>query len=207
MSRARPLVVLDVQHAFRGFPHAKDRGARFVDALGAVYWEADLATRYAAAAAAHLIAAGVEVRTQSHDLPNLLRGPYSRRASEAAQLGADLYVACHVNAGGGRYARFPWHTLPSLDFARAIASQLGSDLRPPLSGVQTPQIRRGERGFVCIGLVKPPTLAVLCEPYFGDTPAHLSAFAGEAGCSRIGRSLALACLTSIRTLFGPKPIR
>jgi N-acetylmuramoyl-L-alanine amidase len=93
-------VVLDVQHAFRGGRHAGDRGARFRRADGATVDEIELALDYATAARRFLLQLGASVLTNNPS-DGILVGSYEQRARVAEAWRADVYLACHVNAGAG----------------------------------------------------------------------------------------------------------
>ena len=88
------LAILDVQHI--GKPGKADRGATTSELV-----EADLAWAYRAAARDALEAAGVECLLLSWGWYSD-RHAYTRAAAKAVT-GKAVYVACHVNAGGGAY--------------------------------------------------------------------------------------------------------
>jgi hypothetical protein len=109
---APPLIVLDVQHQLRTGIHAHDQGARF-----GIVTEVELANRYAFAAASRLVTRGYRVYTNVPGWPPRLdlsvvgtlgvpklAGSYAERAELVADMGVAVYIACHINAGGGSYS-------------------------------------------------------------------------------------------------------
>src|SRR5258706_8674115 len=97
-------VAVDVQHAWRPWPHVGDRGALFYRPDGLTVDEVSLASGYAAATVAELERAGAVV-LRNRPPAGPLTGPYSRRGDYAGGGGARSYLACHVNAGRGGFAR------------------------------------------------------------------------------------------------------
>ena len=186
----RPLaghvVAVDVQHLYRDGLHALDRGSRFALAGGGHVWEADCALHYATALAASLTSFGARVITNDPRSAFLI-GPYSRRQAQAMALGADTYLACHLNAGGGSYGLaevcVPFSRLLATTMLDALAEAV-----PAVSGIQIRDLKPGDRGAVCIrGFTRGP--AVLLEPLFGDCPAHQPQLSLE-GLTLVGEALA-----------------
>lgn len=191
-------VALDVQHLFRP-AHPNDRGAIFRTSRGTLASEGELALGYTAAARRELERNNALVFTNhpltvANKTPHLV-GPYSRRALDAELLEADVYLACHVNAGAGKYARCSsdgWRRGPTL--ASSIGQAISSEFPMVVTYHQVVALRRGDRGWPCIGLVRQPCTAVLLEPFFGDNPRHLAAIGSPAGLERLGRAVASAVL-------------
>ena len=187
-----PVIVLDVQHQLRGGIHAGDQGARF-----GMVTEVELATRYAQAAASRLLTRGYTVVTNRWaqvDGAFALTGSYDRRGEAAASLGAAVYIACHINAGGGRYAlaEIISSDPPLVVDTKSIAfaTTLMNEVAAAPQGIHGSEVKhfsgfglryrgtgsnplRFERGRGCISrAVELGIPAVLFEPYFGDNPEH-----------------------------------
>lgn len=182
-------VILDRQHRGRA-SKPKDAGAAFGGLV-----EADLVERYIAVAAA-------ELRRLGHRVELLVDGEYGdrhRRANELARSSAErsAYVACHVNAGGGRYALVEHDARSKGGKAAAVvvADELTRLLAPEVNGGKVVPLDAGTRGFSCIdGIYAGPgqLCAVLFEPGFIDTPSHAALWT-TAGLSRVGLALAAGC--------------
>lgn len=165
-------VAVDVQHLYR--PHLpNDQGSVYRLTDGSTVTEGHAATMYAEAIAAHLRAAGAAVLTNPD-----LSGYYSARQRHASEWGAHLYLACHVNAGGGAYAlieHMPVEAMPGLaaldtsDLARRIGLGL-SDQVAGIIGWRQVELAPGARGRVCVAGFTGPH--ALLEPFFGDNPQH-----------------------------------
>ena len=182
-------VILDRQHAGNA-GRINDRGAAFdVDADGVVEdheREAMLTPGYILAAEARLIALGHEVIVISD-------GTYPARALRAIDYGADVYVACHANAGAGDYGL----AVANVGSARgaALATAIAGKLR-----VLCPELRRvvvGDtsaasfpRAAACIGgVAKARAIGICYEPGFLDQPSHAALWT-PAGLVRVGHALA-----------------
>ncbi len=84
-------ISIDVQHM--GKPtNPADRGASY-----GKYQEANLVLKYASLAFQELTAKGYEAFL-------ITSGTYTERHDWINRHGIDLYLACHLNAGGGRYS-------------------------------------------------------------------------------------------------------
>ena len=153
-------VVLDRQHA--GKPGSRDQGAVFADGTTEAQhamWQIENATPW-------LEASGVKVSI-------FLKGHYPDRNRAANAAGADLYVACHVNAGGGHYAlteyvadrgNVPGSRRAAETLLRTIDDELGQKAVGPWA------LRSGDRGHVCVAACSMP--AVIFEPYFVENRKH-----------------------------------
>src|SRR6267142_899427 len=140
---------VDVQHVYRGPPHAGDRGSVFGLPNGTHIAEADLALEYAVSLDAWLTARGAQVYT-NRPLEQVLVGPYSRRQRDATALGCGVYLACHVNSGAGKDARIEYLAgTASASLADKIARELARSV-PYLSGGRSVPLVLGQRGAVCI---------------------------------------------------------
>ncbi len=197
------LVILDRQHGDKG--GTWDTGAAFGGHLaakpdGATYWpnppifEVDLTTGYLAHARRHLEAAG-------HRVQMIDAGPYRERQqlandSARAYRGLALYVAAHINAGGGRYglalydARSKMGAVAAGDVADALKEGL-----PELTKARATAATASGWTARALGTIRgiwfgPPNISGICfEPGFIDSPHHRSMWT-EAGLRRVGRSLA-----------------
>ena len=164
-------VAVDVQHLYR--PHKPhDQGSVFRLADGSTVTEGHAATMYAEAITAHLRGAGATVLTNP-----TLAGYYSARQRAASGWGAHLYLACHVNAGGGAYAliehasdrQTPEALAGTRDIGRRICLAL-TDQVAGIVGCRQVELATGTRGRVCVeGFAGPHALL---EPFFGDHPQH-----------------------------------
>jgi hypothetical protein len=168
-------VAIDVQHLYRA-SHPNDEGTVYTDAAGGHVTEAHLATVYAIAMADWLRARGAIVYTND-TRRGVLVGEYWTRNRQAAGWGCHAYLACHVNAGGGRYAAVEYMAGTTADrLANSVLSQLAA-WNPELTGTRAVALPPGQRGAVCIEsfhpdnrAATPPTGAVVLEPFFGDCP-------------------------------------
>jgi hypothetical protein len=199
-----PLVVaVDVQHQFKPAPFAGDRGARFAFrslSSGATLHvnESELAHGYADGLASTLELGGARV-LRNDPARALLIGHYWQRHRQALALGARVFLACHVNAGGGRYAQVGYSSSAPpgvLEHSIGLATRIAAELQglPRVSGAQVRRlelvhgsatIRTGAR----LGLV-----ALLLEPFFGDSPGHQTQFFPPAGLASVGEAIGRAVL-------------
>jgi len=151
-------IALDVQHM--GKPHRPyDRGASC-----AGYYEADLVLRYAGLAYQQLVAKRYEVFL-------LTSGRYSERHEWVNKHGVELYLACHLNAGGGSYSLVEYY-YDAGQKTREIASVFADCFRRVLgtSNAKVWEIPKGGRGAVCLEGTRPS--ALLLEPLFIDNTVH-----------------------------------
>lgn len=182
------LVILDRQHRGR---------ARKPNDSGAVYGplvEADLVEQYISFAMLELTALG-------HSCMQLMTGEYSERHVQAINLakghgGRTLYLACHVNAGGGRYAlvEYDIRSGKGKAFASLLAREFPRHLNEASLG-KTVALSTGERGHICIaGIYSGPAdmCGVIVEPGFIDSVTHAPLWAPD-GLQRIGKAIAHAC--------------
>lgn len=162
-------VILDVQHM--GQPHKPfARGAQ-TDGK----YEADLALRYAICTRERFLLAGYKTFLVCH-------GAYEERhfwANVSCNTRTSLYVACHLNAGGGKYPLVEYYCDAgerTRRIAKFIAFKFSDKLVSPneascFSQAQVWQIAHKARGWVCLSGTK--MSAVLVEPLFVDNPAHM----------------------------------
>ncbi len=178
-------VAVDVQHLYRPAKPA-DRGAEFVLNTGHKITEAEIATGYAQALASWLRERGAAVLT-NNPATNTLVGPYSRRNLEAVRSSCDVYLACHVNAGGGNYGALEFMASSA---SRPLADAIGIALVarvPEIPRVRQVQLSHGQRGAVCIERFTGGP-ALLLEPFFGDY-APAQGLVGPARLMAIGQAI------------------
>ncbi len=180
-------VAVDVQHLYQE-DKPKDRGAEFSLLDGSHVYEAGLATIYAASIGHALAGRGAQVLAND-PAHGIMVGHYWTRNRAANAWDANLYLACHVNAGGGQYglAEYMVGTSGSAVGA-AIASQVQADF-PLLTGFRMGPIIRGQRGAVCIEAVDRWRAALLLEPFFGDS-TRLEPMLATPELVRLGVSIA-----------------
>ncbi len=165
-------VALTIGHAGRP-SKAGDRGAAFGGRE-----EVEVAARYVLAMDQELRRLGVEC------LP-LMGGGYAEHWALADGWGADVYLNCHVNAGGGDYAAifFDHRSAKGAALARAVAGEMTRALpwaardiacRPDTNGA--PRDGDFSEAFATIAGVR--AVALCLEPYFLDGPRRL-AFLGQ----------------------------
>lgn len=181
-------VVVDVQHLYR--PNKpRDRGSVYTLIDGTTTTEGSAVVVYAGALRHFLEERGATVLTND-PTHGILIGPYSTRHRAVNTWKPHAYLACHLNAGGGGYALME-HM--SMSRGKALAEAIGQALSavfPPLADHRTQALKSTDRGAVCIERVAEPAAAVLCEPFFGDTPAHQSLLAAPE-LARVGRAIGL----------------
>lgn len=200
------IVICDRQHAGKpdrgpGAGRPEDMGAVMHGAADARY-EADITLAYITEAAALLRAAGavVHVIDPLTTPPRLSYVARHERAKSVARANPDrpvLYLACHMNAGGGDYALCQ-HDERSKAGRRA-ADAIGAALadRLPVSRVLIrPTSGDWSRGAPCIaGIYTGPAniCAVLVEPLFLDRPEHVACLETD-GVKRIAQAIAVGAL-------------
>ncbi len=173
-------VVVDVQHLYRTGSKATDRGAQFKTAAGLKITEAAAAQQYAAALCSWLAERGAAVLT-NEPTRGILVGPYSTRNNAANAYNAHLYLACHVNAGGGAY--FAGEFMVGTG-GQAVADAIGAVVlerfKPDVQGKRSVPLTHGQRGAVCIEAVQRNRQALILEPFFGDRQEHRRFLEGPA---------------------------
>lgn len=206
--RRRILALLDIQHRGRS-AHPLDYGAAAdLDRDGLVEdgeREAELTPFYA------LACSDVLGRLDQRVLL-ITAGAYSDRHSAARALAAAwagpvVYLACHINAGGGTGAivAHDERSRGGAALARAIVSELGglpgiarASARPV--GARSPEAFE-RRLHGCIGGIYegPANLCgVTLEPFFLDQLAH-APLATDEGLRRVGEAIARGVLASQAT--------
>lgn len=160
-------VALDVQHLWKPPPHQNDHGSVYGLPGGLHRAEADSALIYAATCARWLRSHGAET-LENQPAAGIFVGTYPQRNRAALAWGAHCYLACHLNAGGGRYALFE---SMGLNPGQPLATDLGLSLLalvPETSSWKYAALHGGDRGAICIEACG-VTPALIVEPFFGDT--------------------------------------
>jgi N-acetylmuramoyl-L-alanine amidase len=161
------LVVATIGHAGRP-SKPNDRGASYEG-----WEEVSLVRLYTDAMDARLRALG-------HRCILLSDGEYSTQWERADALGADIYLNCHVNAGGGDYGLFlhDHRSTRGKALATSVSTSMAAGMgwscqvraaRPDTNGV--PRDGDFTEAYHCISGVKAPALCV--EPYFIDGPKRV----------------------------------
>lgn len=190
------ITILDIQHAGRA-SRPSDMGAAYdLDGDGHVgeagEREVDLVRGYVEAARSALTRCG-------HTVAVLTDGEYGTRHAEAIRLAKTankaVYLACHVNAGRGRYAlvRPDSRSTGGARFARTLLRHLEGVAELP-TGKLWP-MGPTDRGWSCIdGIYDGPAwlCGVLVEPGFIDSPQHRRLWT-PAGLVEVGTAIAAAC--------------
>ena len=207
----RLLVVFDRQHVGKpsrgpGTAMGEDRGA-LLRGTAADRSEADLTPIYYTRAAEVLSTAGAGVRIIDPltDPPRLSYGARHERVKWwAREAGTQVvYLACHLNAGGGNYAvtGHDHRSSSGRAVARAIAARLGGLPAVARSRVEA---RTGSwaRGAPCIqGVYDGPVhlRGVLLEPLFVDHREHVQ-YIEAGGLAEVGQAIADGLLDWWRAL-------
>jgi len=187
----RHLVILDRQH--HGKPGKDDQGASFEGLV-----EVDLTAAYIDHAKTALEVAGVEVLVLQWGRYSQ-RHAYARAVADAAPEKV-VYVACHVNAGGGSYG-LACHDSRSRAGARlseAIAAELGTLTGKARADGASPA--RWSNAYSTIeGIYEgPASLSGVCfEPGFIDSEAHRWLWYAD-GLVRVGEALAAGVLSYLK---------
>ena len=190
-------IILDIQHAGRK-SRPTDLGASAdLDGDGVIErdeHEARLTPLYAMACQALALRDGVKVL-------RIDGGEYSARHRMAVELAASdpsrrwLYVACHLNAGGGNYGLViaDQRSTQGRNAAREVAEALDAlpELTRTIAGVTAAEGSDWPRAWGTISgiFAGPANLSGICfEPCFMDTPSHRPLLTAE-GLTRIGEAL------------------
>ena len=189
------VVYLDRQHSGKPGKPA-DRGAA-VDLDGDGKIQRD--EQEAALTARYLLACELALLEMGHTVIPISDGGYNERHARVNQYAGtfkagrpQLYLAGHLNAGGGDYG------LLGHDYRRrsgpALASRIARQLRqvaPELNGVKCIEARPDNwtrNMFATISGVTQP-IGLCLEPCFMDQPSHADLLTA-AGLSTIGRAIA-----------------
>jgi N-acetylmuramoyl-L-alanine amidase len=223
------LAILDLQH--RGKPGSNDLGASHdLDGDGvveAMEHEANLTPIYAAAARSKLEAMGAEVLVLDSGWYATRHKAAGKAAAEHA--GAAVYVACHLNAGGGDYGlvchdyRSGRGAGAATEIALKLRKHLAPELRRALVGATAPTTRPTDstaaawdalpryegallwpRAWSTLsGIYSGPgnVCGVCFEPAFIDTSAHRGLLTDD-GLRRVGDALASGLLSYFATVAG-----
>ena len=186
------LVFLDRQHV--GNPsRRKSMGAGAdIDGDGKIeLWEMESTWT-----AKYLLSAELRLRTLGHEVIPISDGAYTQRHKRANRYISDgepsVYVAAHINAGGGSYGSvfYDSRSTKGPDLAACIAEAMKQKL---------PELAQDARAISCnpkdwtknawYTIRATKSVAVCFEPCFIDTRAHRPLFS-QNGMDRIGWSLA-----------------
>lgn len=165
------LVILDTHHT--GKPSKlDDRGAS-----SGAYVEAELVPLYLLSAAKVLRAGGAKV------IP-MADGDYDSRHGRANKYAADfnrqtggltVYIAGHLNAGGGDYGLFCYDHRSRATRGQALAGYIAARVKTKLGlkrvVVDACSPSKWENAFSVIDLLEDP-IGICSEPLFIDCPAH-----------------------------------
>jgi len=126
-------------------------------------------------------------------------GLYSKRhqrVNEYAAMydGPMVYLAMHLNAGGGDYGAFfyDWRSAKGADLAAAMSEELKT--LPQIQKCKTIAAKPDDwtqHAFNTISGINAP-VAICCEPLFVDNPAHNVLLLGNEGMARIANVMATA---------------
>jgi N-acetylmuramoyl-L-alanine amidase len=196
MSRA--LVIFDRQHAGKRSSRTKDLGAwGDLDGNG----KASVDEMEAMLTPAYILAAEGRLRELRPDIDIVVisDGDYAERHKRANNYACmyqeTVYVACHLNAGGGAYGavfhdeRSRPRSGPAL--AVAIASRLEgacTELVEVHPRAASPSNTWARAYTTIAGLALP--VGICFEPFFLDNPLHQQTLATTAGLKRVGSALA-----------------
>lgn len=157
--------------------------------------EVSVIREYAPWVAQTLYYAGHDVHTFD---PDTTGATYSTSSAEltaginaANAMGADLFVSCHVNAGGGNggveVLYYPGNTYTS-----SIGTKICSDVASSL-GI----INRGVKSRTDLGELNNTNMpALIVEPFFVDVQSDCNKYTA-AGAEKLGKAIAGAILQSI----------
>jgi N-acetylmuramoyl-L-alanine amidase len=139
----------------------------------------------------YILAAETRLRELGHSVVVLSDGQYPDRHARVNAYKADVYVAAHLNAGGGDYG------LAVHDARSAAGKALAASVVRSLTAA-CPELRRGvvgdtvgfPRALACIdGVYSGRPVAVCYEPCFMDRQEHQGLLRPD-GLVRLGRALA-----------------
>lgn len=166
-------IILDVQHM--GKPKSPfSRGGKNDDGD----YESDLALKYAICIRERFLVAGYKTFLMTH-------GSYQERhawANRYCDPKTSLYLACHINSGGGRYPLVEY-TVSAMPQTKKLAKLIANKFTEKLTPLETDpaypyfdpaqawELTPTSRGWVCIA--QTIMSALILEPLFIDNPQHL----------------------------------
>lgn len=211
-----PTIYLHIQHR----PWSGDFGASAdLDGDGAIEEgerERDMVSGYVAHAARRIVQDGAQVMVIDPWTDPVWPRSYSG-VHAALRPMTGIYVACHVNAGGGDYgmvqhdhrsrlgeatARVVAHHLAGLpELAEAKVRAVHDDRHHQMGSEWRDETGRRSwlyRGYGCIMGIYPHAgiHAVLVEPFFLDRPAHQVLASGD-GLRRVGEALGAGLVSAL----------
>ena len=137
------------------------------------------------------------LRAAGHEVILLCHGTYSSRQAFASPI-ADVFVACHVNAGGGTYGLvcYDHRSKSGPVLAQTVANELqrawGSTPENPLSKTvaAAASSEKWENAWNLIkGVYSGKPVGLVFEPFFLDQKHH-ACMATPEGLARTGKALA-----------------
>jgi len=186
-------VILDWQH--HGKPGKDDHGASFEGLR-----ETDLSSAYINAAKAALELAGIPALVLAYGWYGA-RHAYVREAAKAVT-GKCVYVACHVNAGGGGSYGLVCYDKRSgagKHLSDAVSSELEKLVGTSRSEAASPSIWANAYNTIKGVYEGPANLSGICfEPGFIDSADHRHLWYAD-GLVRVGEALAAGILTYLET--------
>ena len=189
------VVYLDRQHS--GKPGRPDDRGAAVDLDGDGKIQRD--EQEAALTARYLLACELALLEMGHTVIPISDGTYNERHRRVNRYAGtfkagrpQLYLAAHLNAGGGDYGMIgtDYRSRSGSELASRIARQL-RQVAPELNGVKCVEARPDNwtrNMFATISGVTQP-IGVCLEPCFMDQPSHADLLTA-AGLSTIGRAIA-----------------
>lgn len=178
------VICVDIQHIGKK-SKPRVRGAYAFERTEVFFTEA-----YGRRVAEILEEAGHTVHLSIEDLEDgILDGSYGKRHEYANSVGSDLYLACHVNAGGADYSLNEvqynaWER--TLWLARTIAENFRD--RIPTKKAVIRKLGPGDRGYSCIDGVRKGS-AILLEPFFIDDKTDHEFASTDEGIDTIARCI------------------
>ncbi len=121
-----------------------------------------------------------ELTAKGYEAFLITSGSYSERHDWVNRHGIDLYLACHLNAGGGRYSLVE-HYFDAGQKTRQLAQIMADNFKNVLgtSAAKVWEIAKDGRGATCLQNTRPS--ALLLEPLFIDNEDHLDIAVNKAG--------------------------
>ena len=189
-------VILDWQH--HGKPGKDDHGASFEGLR-----ETDLSSGYINAAKAALELAGIPVLVLAYGWYGA-RHAYVREAAKAVT-GKCVYVACHVNAGGGSYGLVCYDSRSSAGeyLSDAVSAELGKLVSKSRSEAASPSLWGNAYNTISGVYEGPANLSGICfEPGFIDSEENAHLWYAD-GLVRVGEALAAGILNYLEEHGNP----
>tara|TARA_R100000654_G_scaffold73709_1_gene106857 strand:- start:12287 stop:12871 length:585 start_codon:yes stop_codon:yes gene_type:complete len=183
-------VYIDVQHM--GDPVKKGR-------MGAAFGE-DINQTEAYYTSLYAFWMGMYLRQRGHEVINISDGQYKDRHArvnyyDERNRNSDtpsVYIACHLNAGGGSYAAQFYDSRSATGKILANLMNEGLLNLPQIQSVKSIPCHNEDwtkNAFYCIKRIGYP-VAICCEPLFIDHPPHKELLTVD-GMKKLGEAMAL----------------